>query len=115
MKKIYLTKMRAALVDDDDYEELSKHRWCLARVGLNKYAVRGQTKEERGDGKRRLVYMHREVLKAKPGDRIAYRTMNTLDNRKRNLEKNERLELDWNSRTFVEDYKEVFMKMSLVE
>lgn len=126
MKKIYLTKMRAALVDDEDYEELNKYKWSVARIGKQIYAVRGQTRQERGDDKRRLVYMHQQVLQAKPDDRIKHRNGNGLDNTKRNLIRNDRfeiyrdrpgfmeiggVEIDMHSPTFIKDLCEATMSM----
>ncbi len=69
-----------AIVDACDYERLSKHRWYL----LNGYAVRYTTV----DGKRRYIYMHREVLGLVHGDGIKCdheNRHNKLDNRRSNL------------------------------
>ena len=60
MKEIILTQGRVALVDDEDFEELSRYQWCAAKNRNKFYAHR---KERDSQGKRYSVYMHREVLK----------------------------------------------------
>lgn len=57
MKKILLSKGLVALVDDEDFEELSKFRW-YASLNRKHYARRHQMK----DGKKVKVYMHRQIL-----------------------------------------------------
>lgn len=74
MKLIPLTCGRHAIVDDEDYEHLSKYNWHYIS-----YAVR----TDRTSGKQKTVYMHRQIMGSGPqadhinGDR--------LDNRRSNL------------------------------
>jgi hypothetical protein len=77
MKEILLTKGKVALVDDEDFEELSKHKWyCSDRD----YAAR------HGAGhNRRHIYMHREIMHTPPGMVTDHINHNKLDNRKSNL------------------------------
>jgi len=64
-----------ALVDDADYEALSRHMWRLHSTG--NYA-------ERGGGSTKVL-MHREVICAKPGEYVDHINGNGLDNRRENL------------------------------
>ena len=60
MKKIPLTQNKFALVDDEDFETVSKFKWYAAKRGLRLfYAVRTD--------RQRKVYMHREILGLRPG------------------------------------------------
>lgn len=84
MKKIPLTQGQVALVDDDDYERLNKHKWCALWKPSTKsfYAVRSKCGKK---GRKRAIYMHREILHAQPGQQCDHRDHNTLDDRKVNL------------------------------
>ena len=74
MKRIPLTQGKFALVDDEDFEELNKHKWCYS-IG---YA-------QRRISKTRLLLMHRVILWAEKGQMVDHINMNGLDNRKNNL------------------------------
>jgi len=78
MKEIPLTKGFAALVDDEDYEWLSAHKWyaSLCRHGRGAYAARTV--------KGRSVSMHR-TLAGEPGLLVDHINGNPLDNRRANL------------------------------
>jgi hypothetical protein len=65
MKTIPLTQGKVALVDDEDYPELSKFRWCAVRHRNTWYAVRGES----ADGRRLTVRMHRQILGLGHGDK----------------------------------------------
>lgn len=78
MKEIPLTKGRMALVDDEDFEVLSRHKWHYAAAG---YAC---WREYSGQ-KSKVHFMHRYILNAKPGMTIDHINGNSLDNRKSNL------------------------------
>ncbi len=78
MRYINLNKGARAVVDDKDYDALSKFTWFLSDTG---YAVSTRWK----DNKAHRVRMHREVYgktKAKYMDHI---NGNKLDNRRENL------------------------------
>lgn len=83
MKKIPLSQGYSAIVDKDDYDELSKYKWNarVHRGGLV-YAVRTS---RRIAGKQYSIAMHRVVLKARAGVIIDHINGNSLDNRKKNL------------------------------
>lgn len=82
-KRIELTQGYCALIDDDDYAELSKYKWTAwFDITGNGYAVRSVWKT------RTTVYMHRQILgildagRRVRGDHINH---NTLDNQRHNL------------------------------
>lgn len=79
MREIQLTQGKVAIVDDDDYEGLSIHRWYAAKYGRNWYALRSGS-----DGK---VYMHRHILGLRKGDplEVDHKNRESLDNRRENL------------------------------
>lgn len=87
MKTINLTQGQVALVDDEDYEWLSQHKWYArwSRHTSSFYALRGVLKNEGERGK--SIYMVREILGFKQGDnhQSDHRNHNTLDNQRHNL------------------------------
>lgn len=82
MKTINLTKGYKAIVDNDDFSELSKNTWyvLVGKIGTP-YAVRTVYKNK----KPVQVRMHRQILNAKKGDIVDHINGNGLDNRKINL------------------------------
>jgi hypothetical protein len=69
-----------AIVDDEDYPELSKYKWYLDKDG---YAVR--TQRVKGSGNKMInMFMHRQILKLEIGDprQVDHKFHNKLDNRK---------------------------------
>lgn len=78
MKEIPLTRGMAALVDDDDFERLSKFNWHYTTKG---YAVRKSSVV----GDLSQVFMHREILNCPKGKFVDHVNRNKLDNRKENL------------------------------
>lgn len=81
MQEIMLTQGKVALVDDCDYEELNKHKWCACKCRNTFYAKRCKTI----DGKRTTLYMHNIILGEKHGLVIDHKNGNGLDNRKENI------------------------------
>ena len=75
MAAIPLTQGRTAIVDDELYEELSKHRWHLTCKG---YAGRAPY-----PGK--TIFMHRVVNQTPDGMQTDHINGNKLDNRRANL------------------------------
>lgn len=78
-KLIPLTQNKVAIVDDEDYEELSKYKW---RAQWNSYtrsyvAVRSE--------KRRTILMHRIIMNTPLEMGTDHQNHRTLDNRKKNL------------------------------
>lgn len=81
MKEISLTLGKVALVDDDDYERIVRHKWQFYPYNAG-YAVRKGSKR---NGEPRTVRMHREIMNAPKGVQIDHINGNGLDNRKSNL------------------------------
>jgi hypothetical protein len=74
MKEIKLTKGLVALVDDVEYEELSKYKWSWG----GHYAMR---KDSNG----KTVYLHRQILNAPKDMQVDHINRDRLDNRRQNL------------------------------
>lgn len=80
MKIIKLTQGFETIVDDDDYEVLSKYKWCAIKDKRGSvYAVRGSRKL------RRHIFLHRVILNNPSAQQCDHKNGNTLDNRKENL------------------------------
>jgi AP2 domain len=82
MKEIRLTQGKVALVDDADFELVSKWKWHAVKSprGSVFYAARN-IKSDRGW---RIIKMHQVIL-GFPGFRIDHRNGNGLDNQRGNL------------------------------
>lgn len=82
MKTIPLTRGQVALVDDDDFERLSKHRWCyLSGDAGAGYAYR----HIREDGKQKTILMHRAIMNPTKGFEIDHIDHDGLNNSKSNM------------------------------
>lgn len=75
-----LGKVAEALVDDEDYDRVSEHRWSLLRLplALNSYA--------RTMIGRRTVYLHRFIMDPPPDREVNHIDRNGLNNTRGNLE-----------------------------
>lgn len=80
-KQIPLTKGYVAIVDADDYEELSKHKWYPMKSPKAIYAGRAVRK----NGRPSTILMHRQVNHTPEGMLTDHINGNGLDNRKINL------------------------------
>jgi hypothetical protein len=80
-KEIQLTQGRVALVDDEDFDELTKLSWCLSSRSRPPYA----TTNIKISGKYRTVDMHRYLLNPPRGVEVDHINGNGLDNRRSNL------------------------------
>ncbi len=83
-KLIELTKGFSAVVDDEDYKMLRDFKWRVqSKPGSDiLYAVRTQHNR---DGTTRHIRMHRQIMRALPGEEIDHRNRNGLYNCKSNL------------------------------
>ena len=79
---IKLNRGLYALVDGDDYNWLSRWKWCLLKGRSTFYAAR---KIRIGKHKQRTIYMHREILNIPKSSLTDHINDNGLDNRKINL------------------------------
>ncbi len=81
MKEIRLTKGMVALVDDEDFEELNKHKWHASNKRSHGrdmwYACRRKGKK--------IVSMHREIMGTPAGQVCDHGDKNTLNNQRWNL------------------------------
>lgn len=77
MKTIPLTQGKVALVDDEDFEQLSKYKWFVVFDGHNWYAA---TKKER-----RQLRMHNFLMQPTTGMEVDHEDRNSLNNQRSNL------------------------------
>lgn len=70
-----------ALVDDEDYEYLSQHKWYAAFKNGTWYAKRGIWV----DGKTKCEFMHRVIMNAPIGLLVDHKDGNGLNNQKTNI------------------------------
>lgn len=69
------------LVDDEDFEYVSKFKWFLRKVGNTFYAQHNV----KVNGSWTAIQMHRELLSAPVGSLVDHKNHNTLDNRRENI------------------------------
>lgn len=81
---IPLTQGLFALVNSEDFEELSKHKW-YAHISRNKYYACRQASRKNNNGKRVTIWMHCCVLSSPIGYETDHHSGDTLDNRRDNL------------------------------
>lgn len=79
MKTITLSRGKFAIVDDEDFDRVSKYKWYCSYYG---YAVRTVRQK---NGKRGMIWLHKFVLKTK--SIVDHINGDPLDNRKSNLRK----------------------------
>lgn len=79
--EIPLTQGKVAIVDKEDYAELSKMKWAYSK-SLNTGYARSYVNE---NGKKKYIYMHNLIMKTPKGMDTDHINRNGLDNRKENL------------------------------
>ena len=80
IKTIPLSQGKFALVDDEDFEELSKHKWHAVK-DYNTYYARRRIKGING----KAITMHQQLLGKKEGLEIDHDDGNGLNNQRYNL------------------------------
>lgn len=78
MKLIKLSQNMYAKVDEDDFKSLSKIKWYASKGHRNNYYAKNIFK-------RKSLFMHRYIMKARRGQIIDHINGDTLDNRRSNL------------------------------
>ena len=85
MKTIPLGKGHVAIVDDEDYERLSKFHWFSYKGNSTTYAQRHKIGIPR-NGSRPLILMHREIMHVSdPKVMVDHKDGNGLNNQRSNL------------------------------
>lgn len=80
MREVRLTNCGlVALVDDEDYERVSKYNWQAEREKSTWYAVRSNHRKDRP------ARMHRYILNAPMGTEVDHKDRNGLNNVRSNL------------------------------
>lgn len=86
MKEIKLNKEGyVALVDDEDFDYLNQFHWLMVQNGKNNIYAKRNLSWKKGSGRKRQVYMHREILNFPKGMSIDHKDFNGLNNQKSNL------------------------------
>jgi hypothetical protein len=94
MRKIPLTRGKFALVSDARYKKLMRHKWNAHRSECGLWTAQRRTKENK------IVYMHREIMGLKHGDKreVDHHNHDDLDNQDHNLRICTRRENVYNTR-----------------
>jgi hypothetical protein len=92
--EILLTQNQTAIIDDDDAEQVNRHKWYAHRARGSFYAVRSVVDPETGQN--RQMFLHREMMGDPPGMQVDHRNENTLDCRKANLRVATHQQNTWN-------------------
>lgn len=100
MREIQLSKGMVSLVDDADYDWLSKWSWFATKRGNTWYAARSVRGKSRSDQK--TIWMHREILGITGTDGVWGDHINGdgLNNQRYNLRKANRSQNAMNSKTW---------------
>jgi len=92
MVEIKLTQGQVALIDDEDYELISQHKWCAYKHRKMFYASRSCYI----NGLKTVIRMHRLIMNAPDGTQVDHINGNGLDNRKENLRLVSNHQNQWN-------------------
>jgi hypothetical protein len=81
MKKIPLSQGKFALVDDEDFNELNKYKWCASFA----YGIWYVQRDKFINSKRKKILMHRQLMNFPPSKMVDHINHDGLDNRRCNL------------------------------
>lgn len=81
MKEIRLSQEKSTFVDDEDYEELSKYKWHVSKIGGSSYDCRNV----KINNKTTIVRMHVVIMKPPKGRVVDHLDWNGLNNTRSNL------------------------------
>ena len=84
MKAIKLIRGKKAIIDDEDFEQVSKQKWCALYDGHNWYAFRNKVIQNK-PYKQITESLHRFLLMPNKGQEVDHINGDTLDNRRCNL------------------------------
>lgn len=87
-RKIPLTRGQFAIIDEEDYARISKHKWCCHKMGMvSKRFYASRSEKYTVNKSRPTILMHREILGLYMGrePQVDHINGNSLDNRKCNL------------------------------
>lgn len=107
MLAIALTPDHNAIIDDEDYDLISKYEWSLWTSGRAKNMFYARCTTERGQS----ISMHRIILGVSVNVAIDHINHNGLDNRRANLRITNQQKNSWNSKPHndgVTRYKGIF-------
>jgi len=76
MKKIILSNNKVSIIDDEDFEKVSKYKWSYLPLG---YATRQDWSTKK------FLYLHRYIINAPEEFIVDHINGDKLDNRKENL------------------------------
>jgi len=82
-RRIPLTRGKFAIVDPQDLAPLLRYKWHLAQCPTSAYAAAWTTTAK--NGKRKRIWMHRQILNVPPQMCCDHINHNGLDNRRANL------------------------------
>jgi len=83
MKTIPLTQGKVAIVDDEDYEELAKYKWCAIQAPNGLWYA--QRHDPAQGGRRKTILMHRALMAGDSPLEVDHINGDGLDNRRENL------------------------------
>ena len=108
MREIILTQGRVAIVDDEDYERVSKYKWYAMNSGLKRRRVERWYAEGSVNGT--YTKLHRFIMGLAKSQKLNVDHINndSLDCRKENLRLVTRQQNRFNSKTSKKGYKGVF-------
>lgn len=81
LRTIPLTQGKVAVVDDEDFERLARHKWHATKHRNTWYACRSITV----GGRHYIIYMHREITGAPNGVEVDHWDWDGLNNTRANL------------------------------